>query len=164
MSVQDPDTVAALRRPYQTSHQATPTTTETCPGCKTRPHRGGHKQCPAYSQVCSHCHKLGPFERVCRGRQIQPRDETTTSVRQPSTNTIRVQSQPDNRQLQLYNMSDHKTEPAPTIMVSESSSTGTRYINLKVLPDSGADISAAGQDIMRYLGHYKSNLVPSPER
>ena len=30
------------------------------------------------------------------------------------------------------------------------------------MPDSGADISAAGQDVMRYLGHYiKSNLVPS---
>ena len=63
------------------------------------------------------------------------------------------------QQLQLYNMSDSKTEPAPTIMVSISSLTGTR--NIKVLPDSGADISAAGQDVMRYLGHYKSNLVPS---
>ena len=44
-------------------------------------------------------------------------------------------------------------------MVSISSSTGNK--NIKVLPDSGADISAAGQHIMRYLGHYKSNLVPS---
>ena len=101
------------------------------------------------------------LRKSMQGRQIQPRDDTTTSVRQPSTNAIRVQSQPDNMmwQLQLYNMSDHKTEPVPTIMVSISSSTGTR--NIKVLPDSGADISAAGQDIMRYLGHYKSNLVPS---
>ena len=161
MSVQDPGMVAALRRPSQTSRQATPTTTETCPGCGARTHRGGHRQCPAYNQVCSHCHKIGHFARVCRGRQIQPRDDTTTSVWQPSTNTIRVQSQPDNmtQQLQLYNMSDSKTEPAPTIMVSISSSTGTK--NIKVLLDSGADISAAGQDIMRYLGHHKSNLVPS---
>ena len=52
MSVQDPDTVAALCRPYQTSHQATATTTETCPGYVTRTHRRGRRQCPAYNQVC----------------------------------------------------------------------------------------------------------------
>ena len=127
-------------------------TMEVCPGWGSRT---GHRQCLPYNQVSSHCHKLGHFARVCRGRQIQPRDDTITSVRQLSTNTIRVQSQPDNttQQLQLYNMSDSKTEPAPTIMVSISLSTGTR--NIKVLPDSGAHISAAGQDNMRYLGHYK---------
>ena len=41
MSVQGPDTVAALCRPYQTLHQATPMTTETCPECGARAHRRG---------------------------------------------------------------------------------------------------------------------------
>ena len=54
MSVQ----VAALRRPYQTSHQATPMTMETCPGCGARTHRGGRRQRPAYNQVCSHATRL----------------------------------------------------------------------------------------------------------
>ena len=33
--------------------------------------------------------------------------------------------------------------------------------DVKVLPDSGADISAAGQEVMRHLGQHKDNLLPS---
>ena len=109
-SAQDLDTVAVLCRPYQTLHQSTLMTVETCLGCRARTHRGGGRQCLVYNQAYSHCHKLRHLARVCRGRQIQPRYGTTTSTWQLSANTIRVQSQPDNtpRQLQLYNMTDSK--------------------------------------------------------
>ena len=61
--------------------------------------------------------------------------------------------------MQLYKVQDSKTEPAPTITVRISSSTGVRY--LEVLPDSGADISAAGQDVLAILGQHISNILPS---
>ena len=51
------------------------------------------------------------------------------------------------------------TEPAPTIIVQISSSTGTW--DLHVLPDSGADISTAGQEVLEYLGHQVDNIPPS---
>ena len=55
-----------------------------------------------------------------------------------------------------YTMKEKKAEPAPTIMVQISSSTGTRYI--EVLPDSGADISTAGQG--KTVSVYYINLQP----
>jgi len=48
-------------------------------------------------------------------------------------------------------------EPAPTITVQISSSTGTRY--LEVLPDLGADISAAGQEVLELLGQHIDNIL-----
>lgn len=51
------------------------------------------------------------------------------------------------------------TEPAPTITVQVSSSTGTQ--NLEVLPDSGADISTAGQEVLEFLGQHVDNILPS---
>ena len=159
ITVPEAETVAALRRPHQVSHQGS---TESCPGCGASMHRGGRRQCPAYNQVCLNCHKLGHFARVCRGKQSQPRTSTNTaSPRHPSTNTIRVQAQTSQvqGQIQLYNMKDNATESAPTITVSISSSTGTKSVD--VLPDSGADISAAGQEFMKHLGQHRDNLVPS---
>jgi len=49
--------------------------------------------------------------------------------------------------------------PAPTTNIQVTSSTGTKAI--EVLPDSGADISAAGQETLRILSHHVDNLLPS---
>ena len=59
----------------------------------------------------------------------------------------------------MYNVSDRKTEPAPMITVRISTSTGTQ--NVEVLPDSGADISAAGVEFLKHIGQHKDNLLPS---
>ena len=56
-------------------------------------------------------------------------------------------------------MDDTATEPAPTITVRVSSPAGSHYID--VLPDSGADISAAGQEMLQTLGHHIDNILPS---
>jgi len=61
--------------------------------------------------------------------------------------------------MQLYKVQDGKTEAAPTITVRMSSSTGVRYLD--VLPDSGADISAVGQDVLTLLGQHVGNIPPS---
>ena len=86
---------------------------------------------------------------------------TATFQEQPGTRAIRVQSQTHSQanHLQLYKVDDTATEPAPTITVRVSSSTGSHYIN--VLPDSGADISAAGQEMLHALGHHVDNILPS---
>ena len=51
------------------------------------------------------------------------------------------------------------TEPAPTIVLQVTSSTGTHHLD--VLPDSGADISAAGQKVLKILGQHVDNILPS---
>ena len=75
-----------------------------------------------------------------------------------STNAIRIQS-PQGNHFQLYNIKNDEAEAAPTIMVKVTSSTNTKLIQM--LPDSGADISAAGQEVLYHLGHHVDNLLPS---
>ena len=53
-------------------------------------------------------------------------------------------------------------DPAPTIMVEVSTIHGS--FRTAILPDSGADISAAGENILPPLNEYKENLLPSEFR
>ena len=80
---------------------------------------------------------------------------------QPGTNAFRVQSLHHSQAnyLQLYKVDDIATEPAPTITVYISSPAGSHYID--VLPDLGADISAAWQEVLHTLGHHTDNMLPS---
>ena len=59
----------------------------------------------------------------------------------------------------MYNVCEAKTVPAHTITIQVTSSTGTKAI--EVLPDSGADASAAGQETLSILGYHVDNLLPS---
>ena len=59
----------------------------------------------------------------------------------------------------MYNIIGDKAEPAPKNTVQMSSSMGTTPVT--VLPDSGADISTAGQGIIDILGHHPDSLTPS---
>ena len=104
-------------------------------------HVGGRRQCPAYNRTCAICHKVGHFAKVCRSKQAQ--QQAGDSQQQPNARAIRVQSQQHSQKqyLQLYKVHERATEPAPTIVVQVSSSTGIH--SLDVLPDSGADICTA---------------------
>ena len=155
ITTSESEVVAALHRPYQPTQNALPK----CPGCGSAAHRGGRRQCPAYNQTCTHCHKVGHFARVCRSKQAYQQAENPQH--QPGAKAIRVQSHQLSQQqyLQLYKVQETTMEPAPTITVQISSSTGTRY--LEVLPDSGADISAAGQEVLELLGQHIDNILPS---
>jgi len=56
-------------------------------------------------------------------------------------------------------MQEAITEPAPRVTVSISSTTGTHQV--EVLQDSGADISAAGQQLLSSMGHHIDNILTS---
>ena len=154
ITLQEPGLVAAICQPQQPGQHSALTA---CTGCGYDAHKGGRRQCPAYNQLCSYCHKLGHFARVCRSKPTKQHDDPRPRY-QPRTNAIHVRSQQPSH-IQLYTMTEVKAEPAPTITVQISSSTGTRHI--EVLPDSGADISAAGQGTMKILGQHIDNLLPS---
>ena len=157
ITLPEAELVAALRQSQQPTRHNMPAT---CPGCGSAVHRGGRRQCPAFNQTCLYCHKIGHFARVCRCKPTNQQEDPQSRY-QPRANTIRVQSQQPSHKhyLQLYTIKERKAEPAPTIMVQISSSTGTRYI--EVLPDSGADISAAGQGILKVLGQHIDDILPS---
>ena len=119
-----------------------------CPGCGAKPHPGGCPQCPAYRQLCHNCQKVGHFAKVCRSKFARHRDSPST------VNTLQV------NQHTLFNIRNvSSTDPAPLIPINISSLHGS--ITIKVLPDSGADISAAGTEILCRLNEHVDNLLPS---
>ena len=117
----------------------------TCSGCGGAWHKGGRQQCPAYDRTCACCHKTGHFAKVCRSKMRQRGSEQ----KQVLANAIWLHPQQDTlKQVQMYAMTTRR-EPAPTIEVQVSSSTGAKSI--RVLPDSGAEITATGKETLAYL-------------
>lgn len=145
---QHSDTIAALQRPLDKRNTPQPQTTP-CPGCGGPSHPNGRSQCPAYSQICFHCQKIGHFAKVCRSRH------------NPQYTPPQTQKRPSIRHLTISNIKNvTATEPAPLIRIQITSSNGSTDFN--VLPDSGADISAAGKEVLQHLNEHVDNLCPSP--
>ena len=125
-----------------------------CSGCGGAWHKGGHQQCPAYDRTCTMLSKRGHFSKVCCSKTTQQEPA------QASANAIHVDPQQNiQEQVRVYAMSQIRKEPAPTIEVQVSSSMDKK--NIMVLPDSGAEITAAGKDILEYLDHHPHNLLLS---
>jgi len=97
--------------------------------------------------------------RVCKTRQAQRQLPETTPHSQTSTRAIYTTPSTDEPpQINTAKVGQHG-ERAPTIYVHISSLNGAA--DLETLPDSGADISAAGKGVLRYLGEHEGNLLPS---
>ena len=134
-----------------------------CPGCGSKPHLGGRTHCPAYDKTCHHCSKIGHFAKVCRARQSRT-PGTTQPPAYPSANvmyippedaTITEQSPNHLSALRQVTGTDH----APTISIQVSTVNGSAVTSM--LPDTGADISAAGPHLLTLLDEHPSNLLPS---
>ena len=145
---QSPGVILSIKQPQHKTKQPTrsnaPTQpSHTCPGCGARAHQGGRKACPAYNQLCHYCHKIGHYARVCQARLSQQTNPQAAEqeMRSPKMSTIRQVT---------------AAEPAPTILIHIS--TNKRFYQIPGLPDSGADISAAGQDL-EYLNEHTDHLV-----
>ena len=127
-----------------------------CPNCRAKPHPTGHTQCPAYRVSCHNCKKVSHFVRVCRSKPVQP---TEVKPPQPSTSTLQF----DNSFSQESGLSKihyvTSTDPAPKLEVKLIILNGA--ITTAVLPDSGADFSAAGTGILSQLNEHIDNLLPS---
>ena len=160
-----PGAVLAIKQPQprQVYPSQQTMTSQLCLGCGARPHQGGRTQCPAYNQLCRYCHKPGHYARVCHSKQSR---ELTSSGARPrpvtaSTRTIQTgephtESYPS--QLSTIKQVTH-TDPAPTITVHISTQHGSCHTD--VLPDSGADISAAGKQTLQDLNEGAHSLMPS---
>ena len=148
------ESVAAIRnapRKKPPSHTALGYSA-TCPGCGSRLHQGGRARCPAFGLPCNNCGKLGHFAKVCRSRPSLPEPKATLTA---STNTVST-----NQDLLLSNISNvAASDPAPKIVVNITTRNGTTSI--AVLPDSGADVSAAGEAVLHHLNEHIDNLLPS---
>ena len=151
------ESVLAMQQPRKPTQRQLPMAS--CPGCGSKPHIGGRVHCPAYDKTCHHCNKPGHFARVCRARQTRPpmqppASSTARSMQVPSEATTEPTSTSMSALKQVSS-----AEPAPTIRLHIRTVNGSTITS--VLPDSGADISAAGLQILTQLDEHQLNLLPS---
>ena len=142
------ETISALRKPFQ--NPKNPPTT--CPGCGRSPHQRGRKECPAFGRTCHFWQNVGHFAKACRAKRQQTPPPPTIKVTSTSTTDSCFVKMPNVQHLST-------AEPAPTIRIHVASLNGSA--DVEVLPDSGADISAAGEETLHLLGEHPSNLLPS---
>ena len=162
MSDSTPGAILAVRQRRQSPTTPPNQYPATCPGCGSKPYMGGGARCPAYEQTCHHCNKMGHFARVCRSRQVYTRSPQVPGPRtplNPSTKSLQAIQTDDTQLSQLSTIRQvTATEPAPTVNNRILSTNGS--CETQALPDSRADISAAGPQLLHSLsGHTQSFTI-----
>ena len=154
LAIRYPPKQPARQRPMHTSLPSP----KPCQGCGLQPHQGGRAQCPAFKQTCRHCLKVGHFARVCHSRQPQQKRPAARAI----VTTEEIDQEPveyTTPTLTTISVKQVTIEPAPTITMQIITPDGS--CRTQVLPDSGADISAAGEHILPHLNEHRDDLLPS---
>ena len=141
----------------------TPIESGFCRGCGRAEHPEGRRtSCPAFKSICSNCGKVGHYRKVCLQSAKAGSPSPSHSKKPPQTNSLCL---PDSRQVGAprIRLSSVKglnyADPAPTLTVHVRALNG--QASVEVLPDSGADISAAGVNFLAHFNEHVPNLLPS---
>ena len=122
-------------------------------------HQGGRAQCPAFKQTRRYCLKVGHFARVCHSRLLQQKPPAAKAIT-TTEDTDQDPVEPITPALTTISLNQIKAvDPAPTVMMHIITPNGS--CQTQVLPDLGADISAAGEQILSQLNEHRNNLLPS---
>ena len=116
----------------------------------------GRRNCPARGHVCKKCGKIGHFSTVCQQRLPPPGKKPAVT---PQAHALSASDHSELPFIQLSNTDAGSNTPAPTIRMKVATCYGQAEVS--VLPDSGADICAAGPDIVRALNENMDNLADS---
>ena len=141
---------------------------KSCMGCGFPQHPGGRQQCPAYSRICHFSGKPGHLAKVCKSwlasnsyphsarfvhieaLEEDPYPHSAMSVHvEPLTHQVNTSSA----------VGGAGFDPAPSIDVAMSSLNGQAAV--RVLLDSGADVSVVGELLLNFLREHPDNLLPS---
>ena len=134
-----------LDRPIAARKQPTHEHQRTC-GRYGNAHGKHPENCPAFNKTCNKCKKPGHFASHCHTKN--PR---INELQQPNDNAL------THKQLfAIYAMQGVRRTPTVDVLVQGPN--GSK--NLTVLPDSGADITAADVKTLTQIGEDVNNLLP----
>ena len=148
--------VNVVRRQQQPARRSDEPTGKTCFGCGYQLHPGGRQQCPALNRTCRSCGRPGHLARVCRRRQAPQMKASSHSAMAVHVEQPLEEGLP---QVNASAVAEKAFDPAPMIDVTMSSLNGQATV--RVLPDSGADVSVAGELLLEHLQEHPGNLLPS---
>ena len=152
------NSVMKYKQPRKQSVTATSSTSSTaCMGCGKAPHQGGRKNCPAKDAVCRGCNKVGHYHAVCRGGKKPPSQHADKRTNVPRARMLTIRGATSIHLPRIK--AAQETDSAPTLHIHVKTLAGNGMID--ILPDSGADICAAGTDFLEQLNEHQANLDPS---
>ena len=135
-----------------------------CRGCGQADHPEGRRaSCPAFRSVCSNCGRVGHYHNVCL-QKSKPSNLAAGSNKKPppQTNALSLTGPRQVGAARVRHpsmMSLNHADPVPTLAVHIQALNGQATV--EVLPDSGADINAAGIDFLAHFNEHIPNLLPS---
>ena len=130
-----------------------PATDSTCTNCGRKGHWARTPKCPAKNVQCRNCNKTGHYDRCCKGTRKEknqvdssgsdgapPSQKKNGTCFQVSTGSTNNSPQP----LSVYLLYNGKTS------------------RLRMLPDTGADVTVMGISHLEQLGIPRTDLQPLP--
>ena len=133
------------------TQNSAPKSQRKCNGCGKSFHEGGCRNCPAINIVCYSCGEIGHFKSVC------PSENKDNDIQD---NDVSVNALNFNKNVRLWSISAVTAEPpAPTVLPHARGINGEA--DIQVLPDSGANICAAGTQFLTKLGEHMDNINES---
>ena len=128
------------------TQNSAPKSQRKCNGCRKSFHEGGRRNCPAINIECYSCGEIGHFKSVCPSK---------SKDNDASVNALKF-----NKNNRLWSISAVTAEPpAPTVLPHARAINGEA--DVQVLPDSGANICAAGTQFLTKLGEHNDNINES---
>ena len=134
-----------------TTQNSSPQSQSKCKGCGRDSHEGGRRNCPAKDLVCHSCGQKGHIRPACYSKS-KDNDNKGSGA---SVNALEF-----NKNDRLWSINAVAAEPpAPTVALHAKALNGEA--DVQVLPDSGANICAAGVQFLTKLGELEDNIGDS---
>jgi len=144
-----------------------PSRTDLCRNCGGSKHSGGQR-CPASDRDCSKCGKHGHYGRVCLSNPDAKKANNAGGTSGSTTKVAAIQAHPSRGRQSgemfrpvrigaIRTIESDRIEPAPRIKVIVESSDRANVIEM--LPDTGADICAAGTEFLEQMDEHENNLL-----
>lgn len=127
--------IERIRNPATTNQDRSYNTQAKCGRCGYGPHK--NSSCPAKNTVCKKCGKIGHWEKVCRSKE--------SNIQEIEAEEIEPQ------QLRTLTIAGIKHCPTPTVDIVISSTKNDKSIQVRGIPDTGAEATVCGPDIIKAL-------------